>query len=115
MRSSGKLILDAGCGSGFTSLCLAEANPEAKIIGIDISEESLKLARERLKYHGFPNVEFHCLFLEELPTLGMEFDYINAHELLSILPDVPGALQCMKMVLKPEGIVRTNIHSYFQR
>ncbi len=113
--SSGKVILDAGCGSGYTSLCLAEANPNSHIIGIDISEESLKLARERLKYHGFDNVEFRCLFLEELPSLGIEFDYINAHELLSILPDVAGALATMKTLLKPDGIIRTNIHSYFQR
>jgi SAM-dependent methyltransferase len=109
------VILDAGCGSGYTSLCLAEANPGCKIIGIDISEESLKLARERLKYHGFDNVEFRCLFLEELPALGIEFDYINAHELLSILPDVAGALATMRAILKPDGIIRTNIHSYFQR
>jgi methylase of polypeptide subunit release factors len=54
-----RLILDAGCGSGYKSLILAEANPNARIIGVDISSESVKLAEQRLKYHGFDNAEFH--------------------------------------------------------
>ncbi len=43
--TKGKVILDAGCGSGYKSLILAEANVGAKIVGIDISEESIKLAQ----------------------------------------------------------------------
>ncbi|NET49217.1 MAG: class I SAM-dependent methyltransferase, partial [Merismopedia sp. SIO2A8] len=61
-----KVILDAGCGSGYKSLVLAEANPGAQIIGIDISEQSLDLARKRLNYHDFENVEFHQLSIDEL-------------------------------------------------
>lgn len=71
-----KLILDAGCGSGYKSLVLAEANPGAKIVGIDISEASVKLARQRLEYHGFDNAEFHVLSVYDLPQLNYQFDYI---------------------------------------
>jgi methylase of polypeptide subunit release factors len=56
--SKGKVILDAGCGSGYTSLILAEANLGAKIVGVDISAESINLAEQRLKYHGFDDVYF---------------------------------------------------------
>ncbi|MBE9233394.1 class I SAM-dependent methyltransferase [Cuspidothrix issatschenkoi LEGE 03284] len=70
-----KLILDAGCGTGYKSLVLAEANPGAKIVGVDISAESVALARKRLEYHGFDNVEFHVLPIEELSNLGQQFDY----------------------------------------
>ncbi|ACK72192.1 Methyltransferase type 11 [Gloeothece citriformis PCC 7424] len=112
---SNKLILDVACGTGFTTLCLAEANPGAKIIGVDISEESVKLARERLSYHGFNEIEFYCMSLEDLPSLGLEFDYINAEEVLYILPDIVKGLVSMKTVLKPAGIIRTNLHSYYQR
>src|SRR4028118_1938796 len=55
VETKGKVILDAGCGSGYKSLILAEANPGAKIVGVDISEESIKLARQRLQYYGFEN------------------------------------------------------------
>jgi Methylase involved in ubiquinone/menaquinone biosynthesis len=115
IETEGKVILDAGCGSGYKSLILAEANPGAKIVGIDLSEESVKLARQRLEYHGFGNVEFHALSIENLPTLGLEFDLINNDEVLYLLPDPVVGLQAMKSVLKPEGIIRTNLHSYFQR
>jgi 2-polyprenyl-3-methyl-5-hydroxy-6-metoxy-1,4-benzoquinol methylase len=115
LNTEGKVILDAGCGSGYKSLVLAEANPGAKIVGIDLSEESVKLARERLKYHGFDNAQFHTLTIEELPSLGLEFDYINCDEVLYLLTDPVAGLAAMKAVLKPEGIIRANFHSRLQR
>jgi 2-polyprenyl-3-methyl-5-hydroxy-6-metoxy-1,4-benzoquinol methylase len=113
--TEGKVILDAGCGSGWKSLILAQANPGAKIVGIDISEESVKLAQQRLKFHGFDNVEFHAISIYDLPSLGIEFDYINNDEMLYLLPDLVAALQAMKSVLKPDGIIRSNLHSFYQR
>ena len=113
--TKGKVILDAGCGSGYKSLILAEANPGAKIVGIDLSEESVKLSRQRLQHHGFENAEFYTLLIEDLPTLGIEFDYINNDEVLYLLPDPVAGLQAMKAVLKPDGIIRTNLHSSLQR
>ncbi len=75
--TEGKLILDAGCGTGSKSLALAIANPGAKIIGIDLSEQSIDLAQKRLQYHQIENAEFHVLAIEDLPKLGLQFDYIN--------------------------------------
>jgi ubiquinone/menaquinone biosynthesis C-methylase UbiE len=113
--TKGKVILDAGCGSGYKALMLAEANPGAKIVGIDLSEESVKLARQRLKHHGFTNTEFHVLRIEELPSLGMKFDYINCDEVLYLLPDPAAGLAAMKAVLQPDGLIRANLHSAYQR
>jgi SAM-dependent methyltransferase len=94
---------------------LAVANPGAKIVGIDLSEESVKLARHRLQYHGFENAEFYAIKIEELPSLGLQFDYINADEVLYLLPDAVAGLQAMKSVLKSDGIIRTNLHSSIGR
>ncbi len=113
--TKGKVILDAGCGSGWKSLLLAEANPGAKIVGVDLSEESIKFARQRLQFHGCDNAEFHTLLLEDLPKLGMEFDYINCDDVLYLLPDAVTGLQAMQAVLKPDGILRGNFHSALQR
>ncbi|NJK39022.1 MAG: class I SAM-dependent methyltransferase [Oscillatoriales cyanobacterium RM1_1_9] len=115
ISTEGKVILDAGCGSGYKSLVLAEANPGARIVGIDISEESVKLAQQRLEYHGFTNCEFHVLKIEDLPKLGLEFDYVNADEVLYLLPDIVAGLKAMQAVLKPAGIIRSNLHCAFQR
>lgn len=112
-------ILDIGCGSGVTTLALAMANPKARIVGIDLSKASLKLASDRLTYHGFPNAEFYNLPIAELPHFkeeqGIEFDYINCEDTLYFLPSPAEGLQAMRSVLKSEGLLRTNVHSLYQR
>jgi 2-polyprenyl-3-methyl-5-hydroxy-6-metoxy-1,4-benzoquinol methylase len=116
VEPKGKVILDAGCGSGYKSLILAEANPGARVVGIDLSEQSVKLAEKRLRHHGFEdNVEFHALLIEDLPQLELEFDYINCDEVLYLLPDIAAGLRSLKSVLKPTGIIRSNLHNKLQR
>ncbi|MDY6782988.1 MAG: class I SAM-dependent methyltransferase [Cyanobacteriota bacterium] len=113
--SHNKIILDVGCGTGFTTLGLIVANPEAKIVGIDISEKSVELARQRLEYHNYKNVEFHVMSIDEISTLNLHFDYINCDEVLYLISSPAQALQLMRSVLKPEGIIRANLHSLYQR
>lgn len=108
-------ILDVGCGSGYKTLTLAEANPGATVVGIDLSEKSLELARQRLIYYGFSQAQFHCLSLDEIAQLGLEFDYINCDEMLYLMPDLAEALATLRSVLKPSGILRGNLHSLYQR
>jgi 2-polyprenyl-3-methyl-5-hydroxy-6-metoxy-1,4-benzoquinol methylase len=113
--TEGISILDAGCGTGYTSLIVAEANPGAEIVGIDISEKSVRLAKERLKYHGFNTIEFHAIPIEKLNSINKKFDYINCHEVLYLLPAPVVGLQAMKSVLKTDGIIRANLHDSITR
>jgi ubiquinone/menaquinone biosynthesis C-methylase UbiE len=115
ISTEGKLILDAGCGSGYKSLILAEANPGAKIVGVDISANSIELAKQRLQHHGFENAQFYVCGIEDLATLGLHFDYINCDDVLYLLNEPAVGLQAMKSVLKPNGIIRANLHSSLQR
>jgi len=111
-----KTILDAGCGTGYKALALAHANPGAQIVGIDLSPHSIDLAKQRLAYHNRQgSVEFHVLSIENLPQLGMGFDYINCDEVLYFFDDIARGLTALKAVLKPNGIIRSNLHSQFQR
>jgi 2-polyprenyl-3-methyl-5-hydroxy-6-metoxy-1,4-benzoquinol methylase len=115
LETKDKVILDAGCGTGYKSLVLAEANPGAKIVGIDLSKESISLAQKRFQFHGLENAEFHVLSIYDLPQLGLEFDYINCDEVLYLFPDLAAALNVMRSTLKPQGIIRGNLHSALQR
>lgn len=110
-----RVMLDVACGTGATTLTMALANPGAKVVGIDISPESIKIAEERLQYHKIDNSEFHVLALEDLDQLGQKFDYISASDILYLLPDLTLALQQLRAILKPDGIIRGNLHSYYQR
>ncbi|AGY56425.1 class I SAM-dependent methyltransferase [Gloeobacter kilaueensis] len=115
IETAGKRILDVGCGSGFSTLALAEANPGAQITGIDLSPRSVEVARERLAHHGFPDAQFHVIGVEELAQLGEKFDYINCDEVIYILPDPVAGLASLTAVLAPDGIVRANLHSEIVR
>lgn len=112
---AGMVILDAGCGSGIKALGLAQANPSSQVIGVDLSPESVEFAKKRIQYHGIENVEFQVLDLEDLPSLGLEFDYINCDEVLYLLDDPAAGLAAMSRVLKPTGILRFNLHSLYGR
>jgi 2-polyprenyl-3-methyl-5-hydroxy-6-metoxy-1,4-benzoquinol methylase len=114
--TEGRLMLDVGCGSGYGVLTMALANPGARIVGVDLSPASVELAKQRLEHHGLGDrVEFHALPMDALPQLGLSFDYINCDELLYLQPDPAQGLAAMKAVLKPDGIIRSNLHSLHQR
>ncbi len=115
ISTAGKLILDVGCGTGVSSLFLAIANPEAKIIGLDLSPTSIELAHHRLQYHGYADAEFFAMPVEEIESLNLEFDFIHCDEVLYLLPDFPAAISCLAKVLKPGGVLRGNLHSRYQR
>ena len=114
-NSQNLAILDVGCGTGYKTLILAEANPGATIVGIDLSAKSIQLAQERLRFHGFAEAQFQVLSLFDLPQLNMQFDYINCDEVLYLMPNLVQTLQILKAQLKPQGILRGNLHSLFQR
>lgn len=51
-------VLDLGCGTGSTTLAIAQALPGGTCVGVDISAPMIARARERAA--GVANVAFHC-------------------------------------------------------
>ncbi len=47
-----KTVLDVGIGSGGVSLCILANNPNAKITGIDVSDEMLTACRDNAELNG---------------------------------------------------------------
>jgi SAM-dependent methyltransferase len=63
---SGESILDIGCGTGTTTLRLADAvAPSGQVLGVDISEQQLGLARQRVAAAGATRVQ---LVLDDAAT-----------------------------------------------
>ncbi len=74
---TGKRILDFGCGSGASSMILARMFPNAQIVGIELEEKLLKIARSRLEFYQYPNIEFHLSPSgNELPPEIGKFEFV---------------------------------------
>ena len=77
-------ILDAGCGTGEVSWRLAEMFPRSTVLGVDILDQSLGLARERYK-HLEPRLTFENQSVYELDADDGAYDLtVNRHVIHSI-------------------------------
>lgn len=103
-NSRGKIILDYGCGNGIHSAFLVKAGAE-KVIGIDLSEKSLEIAKERVKKEGLEKrVEFILMDCEKMKFPDNFFDIIFNGGTFSSL-DIKRVYPELVRVLKPEGIL----------
>src|SRR5512139_2470131 len=73
---AGSNVLEAGCGVGAQSIILARNSPNAKFTAVDLSEESLRAAKERVSSLGFKNVTFHQSDIFRLPYEDNSFDHL---------------------------------------
>ncbi len=101
----GGLVLEAGCGVGAQTVTIARKSPGAKVLSIDISEESLAAAKAAVEREALTNVTFERADVYCLPYAEAAFDHVFVCYLLEHLPDVAGALGSLKRVLKPGGTI----------
>ncbi|HEY9658834.1 MAG TPA: class I SAM-dependent methyltransferase, partial [Allocoleopsis sp.] len=108
-------ILDAGCGTGVGTEYLVHLNPEAQVIGIDLSAGALAVAKERCQKSGADRVEFHHLSLYDAAQLPGEFDLINCVGVLHHLPDPIRGIQALAPKLAPGGIMHIFVYGELGR
>lgn len=102
---AGSRVLEAGCGVGAQTVILARSSPDALFTSVDLSEESLRAARERVSSEGFTNITFHHADIFHLPFEDGSFDHVFLCFVLEHLPNPPDALLCLRRVLKPGGTI----------
>ena len=101
---AGSRVLEAGCGVGAQTVALAQNSPEARITAIDLSEDSVAEARERVTKAGHVNVEFEGDIFD-LAFENESFDHVFVCFVLEHLGDPAEALRRLKRVLKPGGTI----------
>jgi len=98
-------VLEAACGVGAQTVILARNSPGAEFVSVDISAESLAAARDRVSHEGILNVTFRRADLYDLPFGPETFDHVFVCFLLEHLPDPILALNNLKRILRPKGII----------
>jgi SAM-dependent methyltransferase len=93
-------VLDLGCGAGWTSEFLARAGYE--VLGVDISEHMIDMARQRVERAGVP-AHFVVADMEELDLDRRDFDGVLLFDSLHHCPDYPRVLRRAGQHLRPGG------------
>ena len=98
-KVEGKRVLDIGCGSGLFSYSLKEKG--AHVVGGDYSSEAITFARSR-----YPGIDFKVGSVYDLSNWPDEhFDIVSVMDVIEHLSDQSAALQQIKRVLKPGGLL----------
>ena len=115
--SSIRAILDIACGPGGWTIDVAEAYPEKRLTGIDISRLMIEYAKAQTRAKGLTNVSFQVMdALKPLEFADTAFDLVNARFIFSFMPATvwPKLLQECARILRPGGIIRlTESEWYF--
>ena len=96
------VILDAGCGTGRHIQDLLAWTSPSKIVGVDLSEPMLDMAR---RHNPGPHCEFVRSNLLTLPFPDNSFDAVVAIWVLETMGNPGRAVQEFLRVIKPDGIV----------
>jgi len=101
----GQVCIDVGCGGGDASLEIARrVAPRGRVVGMDLDEVKLQIAREEAALQNVPNVEFHHLDFRDHVADGA-YDVVYARFLLTHLSDPTAALRAFFAYVKPGGTI----------
>ena len=111
----GQRVLDVACGTGVVARQAAPIlGPTGSIVGVDVNENMLDVAREHAPTGGAP-VEWRQGDAASLPAPDADFDIVLCQQGLQFFPDKAGALREMHRVLKPGGLVGLSVWCAVER
>lgn len=100
----GMRVLDVGCGTGDLSIMVAELVGNCgKIVGIDISEPPLTLAKKAVQKREISSVEFLQADILDLPDSIGTFDAVVGRRVLMYQNNVSQSIDCLLAHLNPGG------------
>ena len=100
--SENSSVLEIGCGTGDI---LASVKPK-RGVGIDLSEEMLKIAKQK-----YPEYDFVQMDAENM-TLNEKFDYVIISDTLGYFEDIQKAFKELRKLTTPQTRIIITFHSF---
>jgi predicted TPR repeat methyltransferase len=100
-HASARSVLDVGCGTGLVGRALRDRGYTGRLVGLDLSHESLDIARQGGAYDALEQADLQ-------QRLGVEDDSHDAVVCVGVmtyLPDVEAVWRELARVVRPEGLV----------
>ena len=105
-KSAPKTILDLATGTADLAITMAKHNPQAHIIGTDISEKMLEIGKEKVKKHGFENqIDLRLGDATALPFWDDSFDAVTVAFGVRNFEDLQKGLSEIHRIVKTGGQV----------
>lgn len=102
----GETVLDLGSGAGFDAFLAADkVGNSGLVIGVDMTPEMVRKARENAAKSNTSNVSFRLGEIEHLPVADESVDVVISNCVINLSPDKPAVFKEALRVLKPGGRV----------
>ena len=99
---AGAKVADIGCGLGASTILLAEAFPQAQLLGADYHAESIELAAKRAADAGVADrIDFEIATAQNFPGTG--YDLVATFDCLHDMGDPVGAARHIRQSLAEDG------------
>jgi ubiquinone/menaquinone biosynthesis C-methylase UbiE len=101
---AGARVLDVCCGSGASAIPAAEAvGSEGFVLGIDLAENLIELAKTKARKRGFRNIDFRVGDMLDLGLPIASFDAVICVFGIFFVPDMERAVEALWALLRPGG------------
>jgi ubiquinone/menaquinone biosynthesis C-methylase UbiE len=102
----GAAVLDVGCGAGASALPAAErVGPRGRVIGVDLAERLLVIARQKAARLGLDNIEFRAGDMEQLGYPDGQFDAVVSVFSIFFVPDMVRQARELWRMVRPGGVL----------
>jgi ubiquinone/menaquinone biosynthesis C-methylase UbiE len=96
-------VADVGCGSGHAINLMAQAFPNSRFVGYDLSEDGLARAQREVQEMGLKNAQFELRDVSRL-NVANRFGLITAFDAIHDQAQPAQVLQNIHTALQPDGV-----------
>ncbi|MGB7884752.1 MAG: methyltransferase domain-containing protein, partial [Nitrososphaeraceae archaeon] len=98
LTNEGAKVADVGCGHGVSTILMAKAYPNSKIVGFDSHKPSIEWAKKQAEKEGLRNITFEIAKSTDYP--GDDYDLVTFFDCFHDMGNPAGAAKHVLQTLK---------------